>query len=112
MQMLYAFCFNFFCHFINKYMSLADLYSEPLISNANEYLEFIFFFSHLFRLLKNEGESRRPDRGQGHVEGQHPRAENPQVARKRPLSNRRRRFVGPVDPGPGVVSKPQWRPSL
>lgn len=24
-------------------MSLADLYSEPLISNANEYLEFIFF---------------------------------------------------------------------
>lgn len=111
MQMLYAFCFNFFCHFINKYMSLADLYSEPLLAmQMNTYL--FIFFSHLFRLLKNEGESRRPDRGQGHVEGQHPRAENPQVARKRPQSNRRRRFVGPVDPGPGVVCKPQWRPSL
>lgn len=29
-------------------MSLADLYSEPLISNANEYLEFIFFFSLIY----------------------------------------------------------------
>lgn len=62
-------------------------------------------------LLKNEGESQHPDRGQGPVEGQHPRAENPQVARNWPLSNRRRLFDGPVDLGPGVVSKPQWRPS-
>lgn len=68
MQMLYAFCFNFFCHFINKYMSLADLYCEPLISNANEYLEFIFFFLSFIQTPKKRGRkstSRSRSRSRG-----------------------------------------------
>lgn len=66
--MLYAFCFNFFCHFINKYMSLADLYSEPLINNANEYLEFFFFFLSFIQTPKKRGRkstSRSRSRSRG-----------------------------------------------